>query len=187
MGRNNPMRFGVVCAAMVISGLYLVGCTHGPIEPAPVYLNPVSKTINSTTPAAINRAPAPILRSESPSRTASAPITPPARPFSATQHPPGLGSKLPRHAAHSRTVVAHNAHPHIAKPAKTYGAIRSKPARLSTSETIPLDEPVTTSAGPSPTGTPPVSAETPSAWVTPAPAEASGWGAASGRTDRARE
>jgi hypothetical protein len=32
---------------------------------------------------------------------------------------------------------------------------------------------VTTSAGPSPTGTPPVSAETPSAWVTPAPAEAS--------------
>jgi hypothetical protein len=153
---------------MVTSGLYLAACTHDPIEPAPVYMNPISKTMNSTSPVATNRTPAPVLLSASSPRAASAAAKPAARQTAATQHPPGRASTEPRHAARTLKVATRGARPHTPKPAKTYGAGKPAPAAVSmrrAPENIPLDEPVIRSAGPEPTGTPPV-------WVAPSSAEA---------------
>jgi hypothetical protein len=150
MSRNDQIRLGFFCAAMVTSGLYLAACTH----------DPISKTMNSTSPVATNRTPAP--------RAASAAAKPAARQAPATQHPPGRASTPSRHAAHTLKVATHSARPHTQKLAKTYSAGKAASAAVSTRhapENIPLDEPVTRSAGPEPTVTPPV-------WVAPSSAEA---------------
>jgi hypothetical protein len=168
MSRNDPIRLGFFSAAMVTSGLYLAACTHDPIEPAPVFMNPISKTMNSTSPVATNRTPAPVLLSTSPPRAASAAARPAARQAPATQQP-GRAPTPPRYAARTLKVATHSARSHTPKPATTYGRGKAAPAAVSTRhapENIPLDEPVTRSAGPEPTGTPPV-------WVAPSSAEAS--------------
>src|SRR5437763_8229743 len=147
MSQSTPIRLGFFCAAMGTSGFYLAGCTHDPIVPAPVYMNPISKTINSTSPVATNRTPAPVLLSASPPRAALAAAKPPARQAAASQHPPGRASTPPRHAARTLKVAMHRARPHTPKPAKTYGAGQAASAAVSTRhapENIPLDEPVTT-------------------------------------------
>jgi hypothetical protein len=167
MSRNDQIRLGFFCAAMVTSGLYLAACTHDPIEPAPVFMNPISKTTNSTSPVATNRTPAPVLLSTSPPRAASAAAKPAARQAAATQQP-GRAPTPSRHAAHTLKVATHSARPHTQKLATTYSAGKAASAAVSTRhapENIPLDEPVTRSAGPEPTVTPPV-------WVAPSSAEA---------------
>src|SRR5437762_11588056 len=45
----NPIRL-VSCAAVAATSLLLNSCTHDPIEPAPVSIRGISKTMNSTAP-----------------------------------------------------------------------------------------------------------------------------------------
>jgi len=43
---------GVFCAILPATGLLLTSCTHDPVEPAPVSIRGVNKTMNATAPMA---------------------------------------------------------------------------------------------------------------------------------------
>ena len=153
----NPIRL-VSCAAVAATSLLLNSCTHDPINPAPVSIRGVNKTMNSTAPV-----------------VAAAPLAPPR---SATAAAPRAAivdtSASHREQASGGAVVkgkrsasAQKVHRH--RVPQMAGAVTGKATAhratqaltRSHQESIPLDEPVTRSAE-----------QTTPAWVEPALAEA---------------
>jgi hypothetical protein len=163
----NPIRL-VSCAAVAATSLLLNSCTHDPIEPAPVSIRGVNKTMNSTAPV-----------------VAAAPLAPPrsaiaAAPRAAIVDTSASHRAIPSEQASGGAVVkgkrsasAQKVHRHRVPQmagAATGKAKAHRATKFSVSTTvrarshqgsIPLDEPVTRSAE-----------QTRPAWVQPAPAEA---------------
>ena len=152
----NPIR-RVSCAAVAATGLLLNSCTHDPIEPAPVSIRGVNKTMNSTAPV-----------------VAAAPLAPP-RSATAAAHRAAIVDTSASHREQAsggavvkgkRSASAQKVHRH--RVPQMAGAVtgkatahRAQVLTRSHQESIPLDEPVTRSAE-----------QTTPAWVQPAPAEA---------------
>ena len=153
----NPIR-RVSCAAVAATGLLLNSCTHDPIEPAPVSIRGVNKTMNSTAPV-----------------VAAAPLAPP-RSATAAAHRAAIVDTSASHRAipseqasggavvkGKRSASAQKVHRH--RVPQMAGAVTGKAkahraTKFSVSTTV-LDEPVTRLAE-----------QTMPAWVQPAPAEA---------------
>ena len=153
----NPIRL-VSCAAVAATSLLLNSCTHDPIEPAPVSIRGVNKTMNSTAPV-----------------VAAAPLAPP-RSATAAAHRAAIVDTSASHREQAsggavvkgkRSASAQKVHRH--RVPQMAGAVTGKATAhratqvltRSHQESIPLDEPVTRSAE-----------QTTPAWVQPAPAEA---------------
>ena len=152
----NPIRL-VSCAAVAATSLLLNSCTHDPIEPAPVSIRGISKTMNSTAPV-----------------VAAAPLAPP-RSATAAAHRAAIVDTSASHREQAsggavvkgkRSASAQKVHRH--RVPQMAGAVtgkatahRAQVLTRSHQESIPLDEPVTRSAE-----------QTTPAWVQPAPAEA---------------
>jgi len=152
----NPIR-RVSCAAVAATGLLLNSCTHDPIEPAPVSIRGVNKTMNSTAPV-----------------VAAAPLAPP-RSATAAAHRAAIVDTSASHREQAsggavvkgkRSASAQKVHRH--RVPQMAGAVtgkatahRAQVLTRSHQESIPLDEPVTRSAE-----------QTTPAWVQPALAEA---------------
>ena len=159
---------GVLCVALTVTGLLLTSCTQDRIEPAPVSFRGINKTINSTAPMV------------------ATPLAPPqygapsARRAVTAEMPAAAHRTMPRDDASGGAVIkrersasAHKMHTHRApqmagvvrgRAKARHGAKRAASATTlarSHPESIPLDEPVTSSAQ-----------QTTPAWVQPAPAEA---------------
>ena len=160
---------GVLYAALAATGLLLTGCSHDPVEPVPVSIRGVNRTMNSTAPVVA----APLAPPRS--ATASAPRTGTAAPSSAAhralpiEHASGGAVIKGKRPASAQKVYRHRASSQMARAASGKAkAHRSAKSASSTTalarpqrESIPLDEPVTKSAE-----------QTDPAWVQPAPAEA---------------
>ena len=159
----NPIRL-VSCAAVAATSLLLNSCTHDPIEPAPVSIRGISKTMNSTAPV-----------------VAAAPLAPP-RSATAAAHRAAIVDTSASHREQAsggavvkgkRSASAQKVHRHrvpqmagaVTGKAKAHRAtkfsVSTTALARSHQERIPLDEPVTRSAE-----------QTTPAWVQPAPAEA---------------
>lgn len=150
---------GVLRAVLAAIGLLLTSCTHGPIEPTPVSVRGVNKTMNSTAP--VVAAPLAPPRSAAASAFRAAPSSIAHRPMP-TEHASGAVAITGKRSARTHKVHRHRALPRVA------GAVgKAKIHRAATAlarshpESIPLDEPVTNSAEP-----------TDPAWIRPDPAEA---------------
>jgi hypothetical protein len=157
---------GLVCAVFGATGLLLTSCSQNQIEPAPVSFRGVNRAVNSTAPVAAAPFAAPRLATASPPLAAASSHAQRAIP---SRHASGGAVIKGKRSAGAEKVHRHRAPPQIA------GAVSGKqgltsPAKPATSaaalagshrETIPLDEPITTSAE-----------QTTSAWVQPTPAEA---------------
>ena len=153
---------GVLCVALTVTALLLTSCTQDRIEPAPVSFRGINKTINSTAPMV------------------ATPLAPPqygapsARRAVTAEMPAAAHRTMPRDDASGGAVIkrersasAHKMHRHRAASGKAKVHRVAKTAAPATTlarshpESIPLDEPVTSSAE-----------QTTPAWVQPAPAEA---------------
>jgi hypothetical protein len=157
----NPIRF-VSCAAVAATSLLLNSCTHDPIDPAPVSIRGVNKTMNSTAPvvAAAPLAP-PRSATASAPRAAIVDTSASHRAKSSEQASGGAVVKTKRSAS-AQKVHRHRV-PQIAGAVTGKATAHRATQALTRShqESIPLDEPVTRSAE-----------QTTPAWVHPALAEA---------------
>lgn len=170
---NGPLRRGtmlkidhipvVLCAAAGGIGLFLAGCTHDPITPAPVQMMGVYRTSNSVLPVVMAPAAAPRPAPASAPRISSAIAAPAVRQPVTAQR---ASADSPVAGKHSAGAKVHGPYPsHMTSAASGRTKIRRVHAssavshRRSNPESIPLDEPVTTS--------------TPHAWTPSASAEAS--------------
>ena len=153
----------VLCALAGGIGLLLAGCTHDPITPAPVQMMGVYRTSNSVSPVVPFPAAAPPAAAASASHISSGMPVPAARqPLTAQRASRTSGVTGKR----SASTKVHGPHPSRMTSAAS-GRIKirrvhgSSAAALTRSnpESIPLDQPVTTSTSP--------------VWVPSASAEAS--------------
>ena len=163
----NPIRL-VTYAAVAATSLLLNSCTHDPIDPAPVSIRGVNKTMNSTAPVV---AAAPL----APPRSATA-----SAPRAAIIDTSASHRAIPSEQASGGAVVkgkrlasAQKVHRHrvpqmagaVTRKAKAHRttkfSVSTTALARSHPKSIPLDEPVTRSAE-----------QTTPAWVQPAPAEA---------------
>ena len=156
----NPIRF-VSCAAVAATSLLLNSCTHDPIDPAPVSIRGVNKTMNSTAPVV---AAAPLAPPRS--ATASAPRVAIADTSASHRAIPSEQASGGAVVKGKRSASAQKVHRH--RVPQMAGAVtgkatahRAQVLTRSHQESIPLDEPVTRSAE-----------QTTPAWVQPALAEA---------------
>ena len=142
----------VFCAGLVVSSLFVAGCSHDSIQPAPVVMMGVYKTTNGVSPVVPSPLAAPRLPAASAPRVALA--TPAARQPVTGQHASRAAVTSTR-SANARKVHGHSGLRHATVPMSS----KAKPHRLaavrSPEESIPLDEPITASPE----------------WVVPAPAE----------------
>ena len=160
---------GVLCAAFAAAGLLLTSCTQDRIEPAPVAFRGVNRTINSSGPLVGAPLPAPRSASVSP-----APAVAPSQAHRAVrmEHASGAAIKSKRSAG-AQKVHRRRAPPQMARAGSGKVKVHrvAKTAAPATTlarshrESIPLDEPVTRSAEPVIMHP----AQTPPAWVPPAP------------------
>ena len=159
---------GVLCVALTVTALLLTRCTQDRIEPAPVSFRGINKTINSTAPMV------------------ATPLAPPqygapsARRAVTAEMPAAAHRTMPRDDASGGAVIkrersasAHKMHTHrapqmagvVQRRAKAHRGAKSAASATTLArshpESIPLDEPVISSAE-----------QTAPAWVQPAPAEA---------------
>ena len=157
---------GVFCATLAATGLLLTSCTHDPVEPAPVSIRGVNKTMNSTAPMVA--APLAPPRSATALAIRTAPSSIARRPMP-TEHAYGEAVITAKRSGSAQKVHRPRALPQMAGAvggkAKAHHAAKSAGSATalarSHSESIPLDEPVTKSAE-----------QTNPAWAQPAPAEA---------------
>jgi hypothetical protein len=157
---------GVFWAILAATGLLLTSCTHDPVEPAPVSIRGVNKTMNSTAPMVA--APLAPPQSATASAIRAAPSSIAHRP-TPTEHASGGAVITAKRSASAQKVHRPRVLPQMAGAvggkAKAHHAAKSAGSATalarSHSESIPLDEPVTKSAE-----------QTNPAWVQPAPAEA---------------
>jgi hypothetical protein len=159
---------GVLCVALTVTALLLTSCTQDRIEPAPVSFRGINKTINSAAPMVATPLAPPQYGATSARRAVTAERAAAHRAMP-SDHASG-GAVIKR----ERSASAHKMHKHRATP-QMAGVVRgrakvhrvAKTAAPATTlarshpESIPLDEPVTSSAE-----------QTKPAWVQPAPAEA---------------
>ena len=157
---------GVFCATLAATGLLLTSCTHDPVEPAPVSIRGVNKTMNATAPMAA--APLAPPQSATASVIRAAPSSIAHRPMP-TEHASGGAVITAKRSASAQKMHRPRALPQMAGAvggkAKAHHAAKSAGSATalarSHSESIPLDEPVTNSAE-----------QTNPAWAQPTPAEA---------------
>jgi hypothetical protein len=154
---------GVFCATLAATGLLLTSCTHDPVEPAPVSIRGVNKTMNSPMP--IVAAPLAPPRSATALAIRASPSSIARRPMP-TEHASGGAVITAKRSASAQKVHRPRALPRmvgaVGGKAKAHHAAKSATALArSHSESIPLDEPVTKSAE-----------QTNPAWAQPTPAEA---------------
>jgi hypothetical protein len=159
---------GVLCVALTVTALLLTSCTQDRIEPAPVSLRGINKTINSTAPMVATPLAPPQYGAPSARRAVTAERSAAAHRAMPSDHASG-GAVIKR----ERSASAHKMHSHRAPQmagvvrgtAKAHRAAKSAGSATTLArshpESIPLDEPVTSSAE-----------QTTPAWVQPAPAEA---------------
>ena len=153
---------GVLCVALTVTALLLTSCTQDRIEPAPVSFRGISKTINSTAPVVATPLAPPQYGAPSARRAVTAERSATAHRAMPSDHASG-GAVIKR----ERSASAHKMHKHRAASGKAKVHRVAKTAAPATTlarshpESIPLDEPVTSSAQ-----------QTKPAWVQPAPAEA---------------
>ena len=157
----NPIRL-VTYAAVAATSLLLNSCTHDPIDPAPVSIRGISKTMNSTAPV-VAAAPLAPRRSATASALRAAIVDTSAshRAIPSEQASGGAVVKGKRSAS-AQKVHRHRV-PQIAGAVTGKATAHRATQALTRShqDSIPLDEPVTGSAE-----------QTMPAWVQPAPAEA---------------
>src|SRR6185437_3288120 len=102
---------GVLRAALVAIGLLLTSCTHGPVEPAPVSIRGVNKTMNSTAPVAAAPLAPPRSATASAFRPAPSSIAP--RPM-ATEHASSAAVITGKRSARTHKVHRYRALPQVA-------------------------------------------------------------------------
>ena len=159
---------GVLCVALTVTALLLTSCTQDRIEPAPVSFRGINKTINSTAPMVATPLAPPQYGAPSARRAVTAERSAAAHRAMPSDHASG-GAVIKR----ERSASAHKMHTHRAPQmagvvrgrAKAHRGAKSAASATTLArshpESIPLDEPVTSSAE-----------QTTPAWVQPAPAEA---------------
>jgi len=149
----NPIRL-MSYAAVAATGLLLNSCTHDPIEPAPVSIRGINKTMDSTAPVVLA---APL----APPRSATASVPRAAIVDTSASHRAILSEQASGGAVvkGKRSASAQKVHRHRVPQmpgAVTVKANAHRAAKFSVSTTaltrshqrsIPLDEPVTRSAG----------------------------------------
>jgi hypothetical protein len=163
---------GVLCAAFAAAGLLLTSCTQDRIEPAPVSFRGVNRTMNSSGPVVVAPLPAPRAVTASPPPAAAPSRAHRAMPM---EHASGGAAIKGKRSAGAQKVHRHRAPPQMAgsvsAKAKVHRAAKSATSAIALArshrESIPLDEPVTRSAEPVPMHP----AQTPPAWVRPAPVD----------------
>jgi len=162
---------GVLCAAFAAAGLLLTSCTQDRIEPAPVSFRGVNRTINSSGPVIVAPLPAPRSATVSPP-----PAMAPSQAHRAMRMEHASGAAIKgKHSAVAQKVHRRRAPPQMAESvsekAKVHRAAKSATSAIALArshrESIPLDEPVTRSAEPAIMHP----AQTPRAWVPPAPVD----------------
>jgi hypothetical protein len=159
---------GVLCVALTVTALLLTSCTQDRIEPAPVSFRGISKTISSTAPVVATPLAPPQYGAPSARRAVTAEMSAAAHRAMPSDRASG-GAVIKR----ERSASAHKMHTHRAPQmagvvrgrAKAHRGAKSAASATTLArshpESIPLDEPVTSSAE-----------QTTPAWVQPAPAEA---------------
>lgn len=160
---------GVLCVALALAGLLLTSCTQDRIEPAPVSFRGINKTMNSTAPVVATPLAPPGSVTTSARRAATAETSAAADRAMPSDHASGRAVMKGKRSASAHKMHKHRAPPQMARAgsgkakvhrvAKT--AAQATTLARSHSESIPLDEPVTSSAE-----------QTTPAWVQPAPAGA---------------
>ena len=156
---------GVLCVALTVTALLLTSCTQDRIEPAPVSFRGINKTINSTAPMVATPLTPPGSVNASARRAERSAAAHRAMP---SDHASGGAVIKRERSASARKMHTHRA-PQMAGVvrgrAKAHRGAKSAASATTLArshpESIPLDEPVTSSAE-----------QTTPAWVQPAPAEA---------------
>ena len=166
---------GFLCAALVATGLLLTSCTQDRIEPAPVSFRGINKTMNSTAPVVAAPLAAPRSAAASRPRAAAGEASAAAHRAMPSEHASGGAVIKGKRSASTHKMHTHRVPPQMAGAVsgKTKAHRAAKSAASATAlarshrESIPLDEPVTTSAEPVPMHP----AQTPPAWVPPVPVD----------------
>jgi len=160
---------GVLCVALIVTALLLTSCTQDRIEPAPVSFRGISKTISSTAPVVATPLAPPQYGAPSARRAVTVERSAAAHRAMPSDHASGAAVIKGERSASAHKMHKHRATPQMAgvvrgRAKARHGAKRAASATTlarSHPESIPLDEPVTSSAQ-----------QTTPAWVQPAPAEA---------------
>ena len=159
---------GVLCVALTVTALLLTNCTQDRIEPAPVSFRGINKTINSTAPMVATPLAPPQYGAPSARRAVTAERSAAAHRAMPSDHASGGAVTKRERSANEHKMHTHRA-PQMAGVvrgrAKAHHGAKSAASATTLArshpESIPLDEPVTSSAE-----------QTTPAWVQPAPAEA---------------
>jgi len=159
---------GVLCVALTVTALLLTSCTQDRIEPAPVSFRGINKTINSTAPMVATPLAPPQYGAPSARRAVTAERSAAAHRAMPSDHASGGAVTKRERSANEHKMHTHRA-PQMAGVvrgrAKAHHGAKSAASATTLArshpESIPLDEPVTSSAE-----------QTTPAWVQPAPAEA---------------
>ena len=182
MRKGRAIWHGAPVTTSVVIGVFLAACSHGPVNPAPVYMGAarVMDTRSAATPwlqpAAISPPqPAPGAAETHRAMAAPAPAGRTAQTEHASHRPIAAGNHPARAHKKARPRLATR---HVAAAARKQATIYPVPERTSApgagGETIPLDGPAAVSAA-WPPAVPPASAtsheRTNSSWVSPSPAE----------------
>jgi hypothetical protein len=175
MAKSRPIGLVLQDVAAIGTMVLVVACSHDPVSPAPVYMNGAP----TAAPAPIIAAPRPEIAS--PRRNlAAATASPVGRGLSAPRHELPLAVVAKSGPANAESGHQHRRGRHITKLStvhpNTHAArkVTSVPraGSRSPSESIPLDEPVTSSVEPIPAPTAAGSSEGGQApWVSPPPAK----------------
>ena len=160
---------GVLCVALTVTALLLTSCTQDRIEPAPVSFRGINKTINSAAPMVATPLAPPQYGAPSARRAVTAERSAAAHRAMPSDHASGRAAIKRERSASAHKMHKHRAPPQMARAASGKAKVHrvAKTAAPATTlarshpESIPLDEPVTSSAQ-----------QTTPAWVQPAPAEA---------------
>jgi len=112
---NHHQVQGVLCAALALTGLLLTSCTHDPVEPAPVSIRGVNRTMNSAAPVVATPLAAPRSITASPRRAME----------SSRAHASGGAVTKGKRSADAQKPHRHRAPPQMVRAVKAHRTARS--------------------------------------------------------------